>query len=234
MSRPIVVLLSGGLDSATALAVAKRDGFTPHALTFDYGQRHRIEIESAQAVAQAIGVASHTLFQLDLRQFGGSALTEEIDVPRHRTESQIGTGVPITYVPARNIVFLSIAVAMAESRNCSDVSIGVNALDYSGYPDCRPEFIEAFARAATLATRIGTDGGRGITLHTPLAGCSKAQIVQLAHELSVPLARTISCYDPEPTGRVCGECDACVLRKRGFEQANLTDPASLIVGGSDL
>lgn len=229
MSRAAVVLLSGGLDSATALAFAREQGFTPHAITFDYGQRHRIELERAIAIADAIAVESHTVFPLDLRMFGGSALTADIDVPKpgERSGAEFGDSIPITYVPARNLMFLSVAVALAEVRGALDVFIGVNAVDYSGYPDCRPEFIDAYAKAAGLATRIGVESGRDrpLTIHTPLAGMSKAEIVKLAGRLGVPVELTVSCYDPTPAGEPCNECEACVLRARGFKQAGVRDPA---------
>ncbi len=224
-----MVLLSGGLDSATALALAREQGFRPHAITFDYGQRHRVELERAGAIADSLGVESHTVFPIDLRVFGGSALTADIDVPKpgEGAASHIGGSIPLTYVPARNLVFLSIAVALAEVRGSLDVFIGVNAVDYSGYPDCRPEFIDAYAKAAGLATRIGveSESDRPLKIHTPLAGLSKADIVRLAVRLGVPMELTVSCYDPTLACGPCNECEACVLRSRGFEQAGITDPA---------
>jgi 7-cyano-7-deazaguanine synthase len=228
VSRAAVVLLSGGLDSATVAGFALWEGYKLHALTFDYGQRHRVEIEAARGIAEVLGVESHTVFKIDLRQFGGSALTADIAVPHDRSQQDIAHGIPITYVPARNLVFLSIGVALAEVQRCTDLFIGVNAVDYSGYPDCRPEFIDAFAKTATLATRIGVEGACPITVHTPLAGMSKAQIVALGMELGVPLDMTTSCYDPAPDGTPCGTCDSCQIRQRGFQQAGVPDPARSI------
>lgn len=227
MSTPAVVLLSGGLDSATVLAVALRDGYEVHAITFDYHQRHRIEIERSRAIVGRLPVASHTVFPIDLRRFGGSALTDDIDVPKSPPAKDIGEQIPVTYVPARNLVFLSIAVALAEVRSSTDIFIGVNAVDYSGYPDCRPEFIDAFSKAAGLATRIGMQQtpGHRLKIHSPLSGLTKAGIVALGTELNVPYELTISCYDPNQSGVPCGTCEACVLRAGGFEQAGRLDPA---------
>lgn len=217
-----VVLLSGGLDSATVLAIARRDGFTPHTLSFDYGQRHRVELNAAKKLAAAFG-AEHSVMSFDLRQFGGSALTGDIDVPKDRPESQMSSGIPITYVPARNTIFLSFALGLAEVIGSSNIFVGVNALDYSGYPDCRPEFIDAFQRLANLATRAGVEGQR-IRIHAPLIQMSKAQIIATGSELGVDYSLTVSCYDPSPEGLACGRCDSCQLRRKGFTEAGIPDP----------
>lgn len=219
-----VVLLSGGLDSTTTLAVAVEAGFACHALTFDYGQRHRHELTSAHKVAQSLGVRRHEVVEIDLRAIGGSALTGDLAVPKGRTPEQIGAGVPATYVPARNTIFLAFALAWAEVLESSDIFIGVNALDYSGYPDCRPEYIEAFANMAALATRAAVEGGAGVSVHTPLIALSKAEIVELGTKLGVDYSLTTTCYDPDVEGRACGGCDACLLRLRGFAEAGLVDP----------
>jgi len=219
-----VVLLSGGLDSATTLAIARAEGYECHALSFDYGQRHVCELESAKKVAAALGAVQHLTLRLDLRAIGGSALTADIDVPKGRSEEAMSTGIPVTYVPARNTIFLSHALAWAEVLGAQDVFIGVNALDYSGYPDCRPEFTEAFEKLANLATQAGVEGKSRFRVHTPLIELSKAQIVARAYELNVDLSLTWSCYVPEPDGRACGLCDSCLLRKKGFAEARLADP----------
>ena len=219
-----VVLLSGGLDSATALYAARREGFAVHAITFAYGQRHAGEIEAARKIATAAGVASHVVAQIDLRAFGGSALTSDIPVPKDRDAAAIGTGIPITYVPARNTIFLSHALALAEVRNAKDIFIGVNALDYSGYPDCRPEYIAAFETMANLATKAGVEGGRALKIRTPLIDLTKAGIVKLGTDLGVDFGLTLSCYDPPSAGIHCGHCDACLLRKKGFAEAGVPDP----------
>jgi 7-cyano-7-deazaguanine synthase len=224
MPARAVVLLSGGLDSATTLAVAREQGYECFALSFDYGQRHARELESAQQIAASLGAARHLTLRLDLRAVGGSALTDDIKVPKGRSHEAIGAGIPVTYVPARNTIFLSHALAWAETLGSQDIFIGVNALDYSGYPDCRPEFIEAFERLANLATRAGVEGTSRFRVHTPLIALSKAQIVARAHELGVNLSLTWSCYEPEPDGRACGLCDSCLLRKKGFAEARLPDP----------
>jgi len=224
MPARAVVLLSGGLDSATALAVAREEGYECFALSFDYGQRHARELESAKQVAASLGAVKHLTLRLDLRAIGGSALTDDIEVPKGRSHEAIGAGIPLTYVPARNTIFLSHALACAETLGSQDIFIGVNALDYSGYPDCRPEFIEAFERLANLATRAGVEGASRFRVHTPLITLSKAQIVARAHELGVNLSLTWSCYEPEPDGRACGLCDSCLLRKKGFAEARLPDP----------
>jgi 7-cyano-7-deazaguanine synthase len=227
--RPAVVLLSGGLDSATVLAVARHRGFTPYAMTFRYGQRHSVEIDSARRVAAAQGVATHVVVDIDLRAWGGSALTGDIDVPKDRDLNAPETGIPVTYVPARNTIFLSFATAWAEVVGARAIFIGVNALDYSGYPDCRPEFIAAFQAMANLATRAGVehaaDGQSGaLTIEAPLQYLTKAQIVELGSLLKVDYALTTSCYDPAPDGTACGRCDACQLRLRGFAEAGSVDP----------
>jgi 7-cyano-7-deazaguanine synthase len=222
--RSCVLLLSGGLDSTTLLALASRDGWNVHALTMRYGQRHSSEIEAARRIAGRYNVAQHIVADIDLRAFGGSALTSEIDVPKARTSEAIGKGIPVTYVPARNTIFLSFALAWAEALHASDIFIGVNALDYSGYPDCRPGYIRAFETMANLATKAGVEGTSTFRIHTPLITHSKADIVKLGAELNVDFAATQSCYDPGHDGAACGECDACQLRKKGFLEAGVTDP----------
>jgi 7-cyano-7-deazaguanine synthase len=221
-----VCLLSGGLDSATCLAYARREGFDCYALSFDYGQRHRIELEAARRIAEALGAADHRVAKIDLRVFGHSALTDEIEVPKGRDETSMANGIPITYVPARNTIFLSFALAWAEVLEANDIYIGVNALDYSGYPDCRTEFIEAFERMSNLATKTGVEGRTRIQIRTPLIQLSKADIVRLGRELNLPFALTHSCYDPDATGRACGGCDSCLLRAKGFREAGVVDPAN--------
>jgi 7-cyano-7-deazaguanine synthase len=223
MNKRAVVLLSGGLDSTTTLAIAKAQGFESYALSFNYGQRHKIELAAARRVAQALGVCEHRVAKIDHDNFGGSALTDDIDVPKSRSEAQIAHDIPITYVPARNTIFLSYALAWAELLAAKDIFIGVNALDYSGYPDCRPEFIAAFENMANLATKAGAEGSR-FKIHTPLIEMSKAQIVRTAVELDVDLSLTHSCYDPTPDGRACGLCDSCQLRRKGFREAGVNDP----------
>jgi 7-cyano-7-deazaguanine synthase len=219
-----VVLLSGGLDSATVLAIARRQGFELYALSFSYGQRHIWELEAAARVAAAIGVVLHRTAAIDLRAFGGSALTDEIAVPKGRTTDDMAHGIPITYVPARNTIFLSFALAWAEVLGASDIFIGVNALDYSGYPDCRPEFIEAFEKMANLATKAGVEGRQALKIHTPLIAMTKAEIIRKGIELDVDFGLTSSCYDPSPTGEPCGECDSCLLRQKGFKENGIADP----------
>ena len=219
-----VCLLSGGLDSATSLGVARRDGFDCYALSFDYGQRHRIELEAAARVARHFGVREHRVIRIDLRAFGGSALTADIAVPKHASVEELPPGIPITYVPARNTIFLAYAMAWAEVLESSDVFIGVNAIDYSGYPDCRPEFIAAFEKMANLATKAGVEGRTTLRIHTPLLRLDKAGIVKLAAEVGVDFAATHSCYDPDPHGRPCGQCDSCLLRRKGFREAGIEDP----------
>jgi 7-cyano-7-deazaguanine synthase len=222
-SRRAVVLLSGGLDSATALAIAQRDGFACYALSFDYGQRHRFELEAARRVAQAAKVAEHVVVPLDLRAIGGSALTADVEVPKDRSEDEMSFGIPITYVPARNSVFLAVALGWAEVLGASDLFVGVNAIDYSGYPDCRPEFIAAFERLANLATKAGVEGTR-YRVHAPLISMTKAEIIRTGMSLGVDYSLTHSCYDPFPNGAPCGRCDSCTLRKKGFAVAGIVDP----------
>jgi 7-cyano-7-deazaguanine synthase len=224
MKPKAVCLLSGGLDSATCLGVARRDGFDCYALSFDYGQRHRIELESAARVAAHFGAREHRIAKIDLRVFGASALTADIDVPKHRASAEMSSGIPITYVPARNTIFLSFAMAWAEVLESSDIFIGVNAIDYSGYPDCRPEFISAFEQMANLATKAAIEGRTHLRIHTPLALLNKAAIVKLGSEVGLDFAMTHSCYDPGEGGRPCGECDSCILRRKGFEEAGVRDP----------
>jgi 7-cyano-7-deazaguanine synthase len=218
-----VVLLSGGIDSTTTLAIAITQGYEAHALSFDYGQRHQMETEAARRVGDSLGVKEHRVAKIDMRIFGGSALTDDVDVPKKRSETEIGRGIPITYVPARNTIFLAYALAWAEVIPASDIFLGVNAIDYSGYPDCRPRFIEAFETLANLGTKAGVEGRR-FQIHTPLIKLSKAEIIRKAVELSVDLSLTYSCYDPLPEGLACGECDSCLLRLKGFREAGLEDP----------
>jgi 7-cyano-7-deazaguanine synthase len=224
MSRPAVVLLSGGLDSTTTLAEARAQGYACHALSFDYGQRHVRELEAARRVAQALGARQHLVLRLDLRRIGGSALTDDIQVPKGRSPEAIAGGIPVTYVPARNTIFLAHALGWAEVLGAQDIFIGVNVLDSSGYPDCRPEFIAAFERLANLATRAGVEGTSRFRIHAPLLALDKAGIVARAVALGVDLSLTWSCYEPEPDGRACGLCDACLLRRKGFAEAGLADP----------
>ena len=226
MSRPAVVLLSGGLDSATVLAIARAEGYAVHALSFSYGQRHSIELDAARRVAAAQGVVRHVVASVDLRMFGGSALTDDIGVPRHGSADDLPPGIPATYVPARNTVFLSLAMAWAETLGASDVFIGVNALDYDGYPDCRPEYIRAFERMANLATKAGTEDSRCLRIHAPLIDLTKAEIIGRGLEVGVDYSLTHSCYDPDPQGRRCGMCDACLLRHQGFAEAGMEDPCT--------
>ncbi len=219
-----VVLVSGGLDSATTLAIARRDGFELNAISFDYGQRHRFELEAARKVCAANGVVRHITVPIDLRPFGGSALTADINVPKDRTDAELGAGIPITYVPARNTIFLSLALGWAEVLGTSDLFLGVNAVDYSGYPDCRREFIAAFERLANLATKTGVEGTARWRIHTPLIDLSKADILRTGVSLGVDYSLTHSCYDPDPHGVSCGHCDSCRLRLKGFAEAGLADP----------
>jgi 7-cyano-7-deazaguanine synthase len=221
--KPAVVLLSGGIDSTTTLAIARGEGYAVYALSFDYGQRHQIEMEAASRVANSLGAKEHRVAKIDLRIFGGSALTDDIDVPKSRSETEIAHGIPVTYVPARNTIFLAYALAWAEVVSASDIFLGVNAIDYSGYPDCRPEFIEAFETLANLGTKTGVEGRR-FQIHTPLIKLSKAEIICKAIELGVDLSLTHSCYDPSPEGVACGECDSCLLRLKGFREAGIKDP----------
>jgi 7-cyano-7-deazaguanine synthase len=224
MSRNAVVLLSGGMDSATTAAIARDQGFIVHALSFRYGQRHVVELEAARRVAEALGITRHVVLDIDLRAFGGSALTDAIAVPKDRPLEAMGEGVPSTYVPARNTIFLAFALAFAETLAATDIFIGANAVDYSGYPDCRPEFLAAFQQMARLGTRIGSEGAP-LTIHAPLIELSKADIVRRGRALGVDFALTRTCYDPAPDGAACGHCDACLLRLKGFREAGLEDPA---------
>jgi 7-cyano-7-deazaguanine synthase len=227
MSSPdkkAVVLLSGGIDSTTCLAVAKSQGFSLYAMTFRYGQRHAIEVEAAKRVAAHFGVAAHAFPSIDLRAFGGSALTSDVAVPKNRTAAQMSQDIPVTYVPARNTIFLSYALAWAEVLGCGDLFIGVNALDYSGYPDCRPEFVEAFERMANLATKASVQEGRPLRVRAPLIALTKAEIVRLGCQLGVDYSLTLSCYDPDALGAACGGCDSCLLRRKGFAEAGVPDP----------
>jgi 7-cyano-7-deazaguanine synthase len=230
--RSAVVLLSGGLDSATVLAIAKREGFAAHAISFRYGQRHAVELTAAERVAQSQGVASHRTVEIDLRQFGGSALTSDIAVPKKASADAIGEGIPTTYVPARNTIFLSFALAFAEVTGSSDIFLGVNALDYSGYPDCRPEYIEAFERMANLATKAAVEGRQRVKIHTPLIQLTKAQIIRRGLDLGVDYSLTSSCYDPAPAGVACGHCDSCLLRLKGFAECGVRDPIRYVDGAS--
>lgn len=225
-----VILLSGGLDSATVLAMAQRDGFAPHALSFRYGQRHAAELAAAADVARAMGVADHAVVDIDLRRVGGSALTSDLPVPKGRAAESMGADIPITYVPARNTIFLSYALAWAEVLGAADIFLGVNALDYSGYPDCRPEYITAFAAMANLATRTGVTGATRLTIHTPLIQRTKAQIIAAGLALGVDYSLTHSCYDPATDGAACGQCDSCVLRLKGFAEVGVEDPVRYSAG----
>ena len=222
--KSAVVLVSGGLDSATALAVATKECFACHALTIHYGQRHAAEIEAAKRVAKSLGAVHHVVSDIDLRAFGGSALTGNIAVPKGRDMEEISHGIPVTYVPARNTIFLAFALAYAETIGAFDIFIGVNAVDYSGYPDCRPEFIAAFEQVANLATKAGVEGGAKFSIRTPLIELSKAEIIRLGSELGVDYGLTVSCYDPMPSGEACGACDSCLLRRKGFAEAGIEDP----------
>lgn len=220
-----VVLLSGGLDSATTLAITASEGYELYALSFRYGQRHAVELEAAKKIAEAFNVKEHKIVDIDLRVFGGSALTDEIEVPKDREMEEIETGIPITYVPARNTIFLSFALAFAEVKNCKDIFIGVNAVDYSGYPDCRPEYIEAFTEMANLATKASVEGKQKIKIHAPLIHLTKAEIIKCGLELNVDYSLTRSCYDPNERGESCGHCDSCLLRLKGFKENEIKDPA---------
>lgn len=224
MTKPAVVLLSGGLDSTTCLALARSQGFTPYALSFRYGQRHAIELEAAARVAGAMGAARHVVMDIDLRIFGGSALTADIDVPKDQDVAHPSGDIPVTYVPARNTIFLSFALAWAEVLGAVDIFAGMNALDYSGYPDCRPDYISAFEAMANLATKAGVEGAQKMTIHTPLIDLSKADIIKRGLALGVDYGLTTSCYDPAPDGTACGHCDSCQLRLKGFDEAGTVDP----------
>ena len=222
--KKAVILLSGGLDSATCLAIAIENGFSPYALSFRYGQRHEFELNSAKAVSKSMGIEEHIILDIDLRAFGGSALTDDIEVPKDRDEVDITNEIPVTYVPARNTIFLSFGLAYAETLEANDIFIGVNALDYSGYPDCRPEYITSFQKLANLATKTGVEGESPINIHTPLIDLTKSEIIKKGLSLDVNYGLTHSCYDPDQNGYSCGHCDACQLRIRGFEEAGLSDP----------
>lgn len=221
-----VVLLSGGLDSATVLAIAKSQGYAPYALSFSYGQRHAWELEAAKRVAATLGAEQHRIAAIDLRVFGGSALTDDVEVPKGRSADEMTHGIPVTYVPARNTIFLSFALAWAEVLEADDIFLGVNALDYSGYPDCRPEFIAAYETMANLATKAGVEGRQRLKIHTPLMQMTKAEIIRTGLQLGVDYALTSSCYDPGPEGRPCGQCDSCLLRRKGFRENGIEDPLS--------
>jgi 7-cyano-7-deazaguanine synthase len=225
MSKPAVISLSGGLDSATTAAIARSEGYELSALSFDYGQRHRGELDAARRVGESLGLKRHVVLDIDLRAFGSSALTAAIEVPKGRSAEQMSAGIPITYVPARNTVFLSLALAYAEVLLAADIFIGVNAVDYSGYPDCRPEYIAAFERMANLATKASVEGRLAFTIHTPLVSLTKAEIIRLGSRLGVDYGLTRSCYDPDTAGAACGGCDSCLLRLKGFAEAGLVDPA---------
>ncbi len=225
MGKKAVVLLSGGIDSATTLAIAKDSGYEVYAISFRYGQRHYFEIEAAKKIAIDMGVKRHLIMDIDLTSFGGSALTDDIPVPKRGEVEDIGKEIPVTYVPARNIIFLSLAIGWAEVLSSTDLFIGVNQIDYSGYPDCRDEFIKAFEKAVRLGTKSGVEGGR-INIHTPLISLTKAEIIKKGLKLGVDYSMTHSCYDPDDKGRACGSCDSCLLRKKGFEEAGVEDPTS--------
>jgi 7-cyano-7-deazaguanine synthase len=223
-SKNAVILLSGGLDSATTLAIALSEGYTAYALSFKYGQRHRVELESARKVARALGASKHLVLEIDLTAFGGSALTDAIAIPKNRDDQAMGADIPVTYVPARNTIFLSFALGWAEALGAEDIFIGVNALDYSGYPDCRPEYIEAFERMAKLATKAGVEGGSSIRIRTPLISLTKSEIIRKGLSLGLDYSLTHSCYDPTEEGLACGACDSCLLRLKGFAEAGVRDP----------
>ena len=224
MKKKAVVLLSGGLDSTTVLAIALKQGYEPITLCFDYGQRHRVELEKSHILSRKMGAVEHKEVKIDLRQFGGSALTADIDVPKVRSEGEMTAEIPITYVPARNTIFLSFCLAAAEVAGAEDIFIGVNAIDYSGYPDCRPEYIQAFERMANLATKAGVEGTSKFKIHTPLITMTKAEIIKKGLELGVDYSLTHSCYNPDDNGHPCGQCDSCLLRKKGFQEAGTKDP----------
>lgn len=227
--KPAVILSSGGLDSTTVMAIAREKGFALFSLSFDYGQRHAFELSAAARVARELGVKKHLVIRADLTGIGGSALTDDIAVPKHRiTDSGHATEIPVTYVPARNTIFLSYALAWAEVLGAADIFVGVNAVDYSGYPDCRPEYLDAFARMANLATRAGVEGSTRVKIHAPLISMTKAEIIQKGNQLGLDYGLTHSCYDPDPLGRACGACDSCILRKKGFAEAGVVDPTRYV------
>jgi len=227
-SKKAVVLSSGGVDSTTLMAIAKEEGYEIYSLSFNYGQRHSCELDAAKKVARVLGVQEHRIIDIDLGKIGGSALTDEIDVPKARSESEMKKEIPVTYVPARNTIFLSYALAWAEVLGASDIYIGVNAIDYSGYPDCRPEYIKAFENMANLAIKAAVEGNMKIHIRTPLIQMSKAEIIRRGMELGVDYRLTHSCYDPSPDGKACGQCDSCLIRKKGFREAGATDPAEYV------
>jgi len=222
--KKAIILLSGGLDSTTTLAIAQNDGFTPYGLTFSYGQRHQFEIGASQKIAEACNLTDHIITEIDLRTFGGSALTDDIDVPKDRSENTMSGSIPVTYVPARNTIFLSFALAWAEVLQSNDIFLGVNSMDYSGYPDCRPEYIQSFQSMANLATKAGVEGAQSITIHTPLISMTKEEIIRKGLELGVDYSLTHSCYDPDKAGNACGRCDSCSIRLKGFQEAGTADP----------
>ncbi len=224
MAKKAVVLLSGGVDSTTILAIAKSQGYDVYTMSFRYGQRHVLELDCAEQISRKMAAKKHVILDIDLRAFGGSALTDDIDVPKQRSDQEIGTGIPITYVPARNTIFLSFALAWAETLEIDTIFMGVNALDYSGYPDCRPEYMEAYQQMANLATKAGVEGTTKLKIETPLILMTKAQIIRKGAELGVDYGLTLSCYDPDPQGRACGACDSCLLRIKGFKEAGVADP----------
>ncbi len=224
MAKKAVVLLSGGVDSTTILAIAKSQGYDVYTMSFRYGQRHVLELDCAEQISRKMEAKKHVILDIDLRAFGGSALTDDIDVPKQRSDQEIGTGIPITYVPARNTIFLSFALAWAETLEIDTIFMGVNALDYSGYPDCRPEYMEAYQQMANLATKAGVEGTTKLKIETPLILMTKAQIIRKGAELGVDYGLTLSCYDPDPQGRACGACDSCLLRIKGFKEAGVADP----------
>jgi len=228
MSKKAVILSSGGIDSTTAMAIAKSEGYEIYSLSFFYGQRHSLELEAAKKVAGFFGTRKHLVVNIDLRAFGGSALTDDIEVPKGRDEKDMQRSIPVTYVPARNTIFLSYALAWAEILHVSDIFIGVTAVDYSGYPDCRPEYIAAFEKMANLATKAAVEGKTGVRIKTPLIAMSKADIIRSGNKLGVDYGITHSCYDPSPDGKACGQCDSCLLRKKGFREAGIPDPAIYI------
>jgi 7-cyano-7-deazaguanine synthase len=227
-NKKAVVLSSGGVDSTTAMAIAKSEGFEFYSLSFRYGQRHAYELEAAKKVAKMLGAKEHLVIDIDLRKIGGSALTDDIEVPKRRNEKEMSADIPVTYVPARNTIFLSLALAWAEVLGAADIFIGVNAIDYSGYPDCRPEYIEAYERMANMATKAGVEGSAKLMIRTPLTQLTKADIIRKGRDLGVDYSVTHSCYDPSPDGKACGQCDSCILRRKGFAEAGIPDPTPYV------